>query len=429
MIKKKDRFNKKTKFGRDPVVPKTNILETLNTFKPKKKKWKSIINLSCKSAEFNDINGIDFFYRVFHHDRKNKEKLKEIINDINRENDDDDEKIITGQTLLKFTPIIYRLTKDMIKENTKEYRKFQKSNYNIDKLGFKNWWSEAHNNSESNRGITKVLLSLRKFWAVFFSSFRNFKNFQEFERTVLGGHDKLSTDYSKYVIRLTKYGVPKFIDTNSITSTHHDNHIKVFTDWSVFSEIWRLNKPIFCTYRTLFIQCTSGIYNSDKCPFNNWDTFNFKTLNEEELDDITEYVGDLVMQNDKFSIVGNIETVDDWTYEETNRMFERDNPFDRARLLDTAKSIANKSKHSHGVDGSKGHTHTTNPIYSNSERFLEDKIRSDSQMINANLRMYGENGVNVGDPDLTGILAGRTEKKRRQSELTKSQDNKRNHRY
>jgi len=419
MIKKKSRFRGKVKFGREEYNNKLSAL-MIPKYRRKANDWKSIEKLNCKSAEFTDIDGIDFFYRLFHHDRRNKDKLEDIINYINTENEDNDEKIITGKNLLKFTPILYGLTKKMIKENTKEYRKFQKSSYSLDKKGFKNWWSVAHSSPHSNQGIGKIILDLRKFWAVFFSSFRNLNNFQEFERIVVGGNDKLSRHYSDYVKRLTNRGVPKFIDPSIVTFTHHDNNLKTFTDWSVFSEIWRLNKPIFCTYRTLFLECTSGIKESDNCPFNNWKSFNFKKLKEKDLEDISAHLGDLVMQNNEKSIVGYINTGEDWKQDEINRMFERDNPTNRAQLLDTAKSAAQKSKHSHGVDGSKGHTHSINPIYSNSERFLEDKIRSDSQMINANLRMYGENGINVGDADLTGILAGRTEKKREMDELEKS---------
>ena len=428
MIKKNHNFNKNTKFGRLPVVDKKKII----MMSPKKKRlisqtekrWKSIVNLNCKSAEFNDINGIDFFYRVFHHDPNNKDKLKDIINDINNDNNDNNEKMITGKHLLGFTPILYKLTKQMIKENTKQYRKFQLENNSLNKKNFKNWWSSAHLSTFSNTGIGKILLNLRKFWAVFFSSFKNIKNFEKFEKRILAGNDKLSKDYTSYVKTLSDYGVPKFIDYQSISSTHYDNNIKVFTDFSVFSELWRLNKPIFCSYRTLFIECSSGIKEMDKCPFNNWDKFNFDKLSEQDLEEITKYVGDLVTQNSENSIVGHINTGADWKQDEMNRMFERDNPTDRARLLETAKSVAAKTKHSHGIDGSKDHTHSINPIYNNSERFLEDKIRSDSQMINAHSRVYGRNGVNIEDADLPSVLGGNTERFRKKILLQESQEKK-----
>ena len=114
------------------------------------------------------------------------------------------------------------------------------------------------------------------------------------------------------------------------------------------------------------------------------------------------------MQNKESSIVGYINTGYNWSQDEMNRMFERDNPTDRARLLETAKSVAQQSKHSHGLDGSDGHTHPNNPVYNNSERFLKDKIVSDSQMLEANKRIYARHGVNVNDPDVKNVLSGNT---------------------
>ena len=181
MIKKNSRIRGKVKFGKKELYNNQLMGPIIPKYKRNSKKWKSIEKLSCKSSEFTDIDGIDLFYRLFHHDLRNKDKLKEIINDINNENEDSDEKIITGKYLLKFTPIIYSLTKNMINENTKEYRKFQKSSHSLNKKGFKNWWSVAHGSPHSNQGIGKVILDLRKFWAVFFFIFSNFKNFQEFE--------------------------------------------------------------------------------------------------------------------------------------------------------------------------------------------------------------------------------------------------------
>ena len=64
MIKKNHRFNKKTKFGKLPVfnnnkkklikIPELNTRNISQT----EKRWKSIVNLNCKSSEFNNINGI-----------------------------------------------------------------------------------------------------------------------------------------------------------------------------------------------------------------------------------------------------------------------------------------------------------------------------------------------------------------------------------
>ena len=398
MIKKKHKFNKKTMFGRERIDTKLDIPMISHG----EKRWKSIVNLNCKSGEFNDINGIDFFYRVFHHSRKNKNKLKAIIENIN--NNNNGEKMMTGNHLVKFTPVIYKLTKKMIKGNTKEYRKFQKENNGFNKKDFRNWWSVAHNSDNSHKGIGKIILDLRKFWAVFFSSFKNFKNFENFEKRILAGNDKLSTKYTKYVKKLTIYGVPKFIDPQLITNSDNNN-VKVFTDFSVFSELWRLSKPIFCTYRTLFIKCNSGIEETNNCPFNSWGDFDFDKLAEEDFGPVIEHIGDLTLQNKQNSIVGYINTGYDWSQDEMNRMFERDNPTNRARLLETAKSVAQQSKHSHGINGSYDHTHPNNPVYNNSERFLKDKIRSDSQMLNANRRIYAKNGVNIDDHDLENVLA------------------------
>ena len=404
MIKKKSRIRGKVNFGKKELYNNKLMGPIIPKYKRNSKKWKSIEKLSCKSSEFTDIDGIDLFYRLFHHDLRNKDKLKEIINDINNENEDSDEKIITGQDLLKFTPIIYSLTKNMIKENTKEYRKFQKSSHSLNKKGFKNWWSVAHGSPHSNQGIGKVILDLRKFWAVFFSSFSNFKNFQEFEREVLGGNDKLSIDYSDYVKTLTNRGVPKFIDPSTITITHHDNNLKIFTDWSIFSEIWRLNKPIFCTYRTLFLECTSGVKEIDNCPFNNWKSFNFKKLKEQELEDISAHLGDLVMQNNEKSIIGYINTGEDWKQDEINRMFERDNPISRARLLENAESAAERSKHSHGVDGKIAHTHSNNPANNSSEDYIRQQARAQTEVKQNWTRQYGLEGLDSNDPSLLTIL-------------------------
>ena len=41
----------------------------------KKPRWDSIEKFNCDSAEFTDIDGVDFFYAVFHHDRKHKNKI------------------------------------------------------------------------------------------------------------------------------------------------------------------------------------------------------------------------------------------------------------------------------------------------------------------------------------------------------------------
>ena len=412
MIKIKPKVDNKVKFGRIKTLNSRHKLKHKPKLTLKARRWKSIEKLNCKSAEYTNIDGIDFFYRVFHHDLKNKNKLKDIINDINNENDDDEEKMITGQYLLKFTPILYRLTKKMIRENTKEYRKFQKETSNFDKKNFKNWWTVAHSSPFTNQGISKVLMDLRKFWAVFFSSFKNFKNFQQFERYVLGGNDKLSKDYTNYVKTLTKRGVPKFIDPQSFTSTHHDNNLKVFTDWSVFSELWRLSKPIFCSYRTLFIECSSGIKESEQCPFNNWENFNFKRLSEKHIDDINNYVGDLVMQNDEDSIVGFINTGLDWADNEMNTMFEEHNPTNRARLLGMAKDTAEKANHIHGVGGSTRHTHYTNPAHTSSREYLAEQKRADSSILTAHERLYGIEGIHSSDASTPGILKGRSYKQK-----------------
>ena len=422
MIKKNHRFNKKTKFGKLPVfnnnkklikIPELNTRNVSQT----EKRWKSIVNLNCKSSEFNNINGIDFFYSVFHHDLKNKDKLKEIINDINNEIDDDREKIITGNYVVKFTRILYGLTKKMIKENTKQYRKFQNEKNTLDKKEFKNWWSTAQQSTFSNTGIGKIILDIRKFWAVFFSGFKNIKNFEKFEQRILAGNDKLSVSYSQYVNRLSKYGVPKFIDPQAISPTHHDNNIKIFTDFSVFSELWRLNKPIFCSYRTLFIECSSGIKEMNNCPFNNWENYNFAKLNIKNTGDLIDGMGDIVMQNSETSIIGHINTGYDWSQEELNRMFERDNPTDRSRLLLNAKRVAEESKHSHGVTGSSAHTHPNNPVYNNSERFLEDMNRANSSVEVAHKRIYANNNINSSDADVMGVLQGKRNKGRILKEL------------
>ena len=413
MIKKNHKFNKNTKFGREPVLDKDMIRmisQKKKRLKSSGKKWNSTENLNCKSSEFNDINGIDFFYRVFHHDIKNKDKLKDIINDINNDIDDDDEKMITGYYLVKFTPILYSLTQRMIKENKKEYRKFQNEKNKLNKKKFKNWWSAAHQSTFSNTGIGKIILDIRKFWAVFFSSFKNIKNFENFEKRILTGNDKLSKDYSSYVRTLSNYGVPKFIDPQSITSTHHDNNIRVFTNFSVFSELWRLNKPIFCSYRTLFIECSSGIKEMDSCPFNNWDNFNFHKLEDPKLEDITEIVGDLVMQNAQDSIVGHINIGEDWAQDEMNRMFERDNPTDRARLLENATTAAQNSRHSHGADGPIPHTHSNDPTYTNSEDYIRQQARAQTTEIKNWSRLYGIEGLDPNNPSLPTVLRGNREK-------------------
>tara|TARA_B100001094_G_scaffold1312_1_gene1160 strand:+ start:321 stop:1589 length:1269 start_codon:yes stop_codon:yes gene_type:complete len=364
----------------------------------KERDWNSRLRLNCKSAEFTDIDGIDFFYAVFHHDLKNKDKLKDIITVINRDISNDDEKMITGDYLLKFTPILYSITKKMIQENSKEYRKFQRINSYLNRKDFKNWWTEAHQSPNENYGIGKVILDLRKFWAVFFSSFGTFKNFQEFERRILG-RDKLSIHYSNYIKRLSDYGVPKHIDPHAISSTHHDNNLKTFTDFSVFSEIWRLNKPIFCTYRTLFIECTSGIKESDLCPFNNWKDFNFKKLSEKQLEDISEYIGDLVIGNNQKSIIGHINTGFDWADNEIERMFEEKNPTDRARLLRTAEKAGQSSYHAHGTEGSSDHTHAINPAHTSSRYDMAERIRAASSINTAHRRLYATEGVSHDDPD------------------------------
>lgn len=413
MIKKNYKFNKKTKFGRDEVVNRDiirMISKKKKRLKSSGKDWDSTVNLNCRSAEFNDIHGIDFFYRVFHHDMMNKDKLKDIINDINNDINDNDEKIITGDYLVKFTPILYALTQRMIKENKKEYRKFQNENSKLNKKNFKNWWSAAHHSTFSNIGIGKIILDIRKFWAVFFSSFKNVRNFQNFEKRILTGNDKLSKDYTRYVRTLSNYGVPKFIDPQSITSTHHDNNIRVFTNFSVFSELWRLNKPIFCSYRTLFIECSSGIKEMDNCPFNNWENFNFHKLKDPKLEDISEYVGELVIQNAKNSIIGHLDIGEDWKQDEISRMFERDNPTSRARLLENAESAAQQSKHSHGVDSKIAHTHSNNPANNSSEDYIRQQARAETKLIQNWTRQYGLEGLTSNDPSLPSILNGNVER-------------------
>lgn len=364
----------------------------------KKPRWDSIEKFNCDSAEFTDIDGVDFFYAVFHHDRKHKNKIKETINNINRDNKSKDEKMMTGKHMVRFTPILYSFTKRMIYENTKEYRKFQKSHNYLNKQKFKGWLDSAHDNVNDVYGIGLVLLNLRRFWAVFFSSFRTFKNLESFEKKILGVSDRISVDYTKYVKLLSSHGVPKHIDTDAITSTHHDNNIKTFTDFSIFSELWRLNKPIYCTYRTLFIECTKGLQESDKCPFNNWKDFNFKTIKTKR--NVMEYVGNIVSQNDGQSIVGYINTGQDWIDEEIETMFEQDNPTDRARLLRKSKIIAQSTDHKHSTDGPSRHTHSTNPAHTSSKHSLAEKIRAASAVNTHHDRLYGNEGVSVNNPDL-----------------------------
>lgn len=386
----------------------------------KKPRWDSIEKFNCDSSEFNDIDGVDFFYAVFHHDRKNKNKIKEIINDINKDNKSKDEKMMTGKHMVRFTPILYSFTKRMIIENRKEYRKFQKSHNYLNKKKFKNWLDSAHNNVNDVYGIGLVLLNLRRFWAVFFSSFKNFKNFETFEKKILGSSDRISIDYTEYVKTLSDYGVPKYIDTDAITSTHHDNNIKTFTDFSIFSELWRLNKPIYCTYRTLFIECTKGLQESDKCPFNNWKDFNFKKIKTKR--NVMEYVGNIVSQNDGQSIVGYINTGQDWIDEEIETMFEEDNPTDRARLLRKSKIIAESTDHKHGTDGPSRHTHSTNPAYTSSKYSLDDKLRAASNINTHYDRMYGiAAGVTAQSTDLKDVnkslLDSRKHKMQERNEL------------
>jgi len=413
----KQRKNKLS-FGRDKrkTRPSPHLIKPKLT--RKERDWDPRIRLNCKSAEFTDIDGIDFFYAVFHHDIKNKDKLKDIIDVINRHNDDDSEKMITGEIILRFTPILYKLTQQMIQENTKEYRKFQRNTNYLNRKDFKKWWIEAHQSRESY-GIGKVIINLRKFWAVFFSSFGTFKNFQEFERRILG-RDKLSIHYTDYVKRLSDYGVPKLIDPYAITSTHHDNNLRTFTDFSVFSELWRLNKAIFCTYRTLFIECTSGIKESDQCPFNNWKDFNFQKISERQLEDISEYIGDLVIGNDRKSIIGYINTGYDWADDEIERLNEETYPTDRARLLRRSIKAAEDSYHSHSNDGSSRHTHSTNPAHTSSRDAIAQKLRTDAAVFKAHNRLYGINaGVVPSDHDLPYVLSGSAEKTKELKELIK----------
>ncbi len=367
--------------------------------KPKKSRWKSIEKLNCDSSEFNDIDGVDFFYSVFHHDRKHKNKIKEIINNINSDNKNKDEKMMTGKHMVRFTPILYSFTKKMVYENTKEYRKFQKSHNYLNKKKFKNWLDSAHNNVNDVYGIGLVLLNLRRFWAVFFSSFRTFKNFESFEKEILGGTDKISYSYTKYVKVLTEHGVAKHTDTEAVTSTHHYNNIKTFTDYSIFSELWRLNKPIYCTYRTLFIECTKGLQESDKCPFNNWKDFNFKRIKTDSKV-MNDYVGNLISQNDGQSIVGYINTGQDMLYKEIATMFEQNNPTDRARLLKTSKLNAESAYHIHGADGPSRHTHSTNPADTSSKQNLAERVRAATAINTHQNILYGKEGTDVSDPAL-----------------------------
>ncbi len=403
------RFGRKRKTPLSPHLIKPKLTR-------KERDWDPRIKLNCKSAEFTDIDGIDFFYAVFHHNIKNKDKLKDIINVINRHNDDKDEKMITGELIVRFTPIIYKLTQQMIQENTKEYRKFQRNTNYLNKKNFKKWWTEAHQSREVY-GIGKVIINLRKFWAVFFSSFGTFKNFQEFERRILG-RDKLSIHYTDYIKRLSDYGVPKTIDSHAITSTHHDNNIRIFTDFSIFSELWRLNKVIFCTYRTLFIECTSGIKESDQCPFNNWKDFNFQKISERQLEDISEYIGNLVISNDRHSIIGYINTGYDWADDEIERLNEETYPTNRARLLRKSTKAAEDSFHSHSNDGSSRHTHSTNPAHTSSKDSIAQQLRADSTILKAYNRLYGTNaGVVPSDHDVPHVLKGSAERSRELKEL------------
>ena len=328
--------------------------------------------------------------------------------------------MLTGNDFVKFTRVLYGLTKQVIKNNEIQYRKFQRETNYLDRKNFKNWWTEAHQSPHETQGIGKVILKLRKFWAVFFSSFVTFKNFQEFERRILG-RDKLSIHYTDYIKRLTDYGVPKYIDPDAISSTHHDNNLKTFTDFSIFSEIWRLNKPIFCTYRTLFIECTSGIKETDLCPFNNWQDFNFKKLSERQLEDISKYIGDLVIGNDQKSIVGYINTGYDWADDEIERMFEENNPTDRARLHRTSINAAHSSEHQHGVKGTSRHTHSNNPAHTSSRHHMAEDIKARSSIKTAHHRLYGTGGIYHDDPDVPHILRGRGENLNELNELrTKS---------
>ena len=393
-------------FGRYKKSKSPQLIKTKLT--RKERDWNSRLKLNCKSAEFTDIDGIDFFYGTFHHDILNKDKVNDIVNIINKDNDDNDEKMVTGSIINKFTPILYSLTKQMITANKNEYRKFQIHDKYLNKSNYKNWWTEAHQSRE-NYGIGKIIINLRKFWAVFFSSFGTFKNFQEFERRILG-RNKLSIQYTDYIKRLTDYGLPKSTYSNPITPTHHDNNLKTFTDFSVFSELWRLNKPIYCTYRTLFIECTSGIKESELCPFNNWQNFNFKKLSEKQLEDISKYVGDLVIDNDQKSIVGYINTGQDWADNEIERMFEEQNPTDRARLLRTSKKIAEDSFHSHTNDRSSLHTHSPNPAHTNSRNNISEKLRGDTAISRAHHKLFATEGVDYRDPATPLILDGRRRK-------------------
>ena len=102
------------RFGREKrkTRPSPHVIKPKLT--QKERNWNSRIKLNCKSAEFTDIDGIDFFYGAFHHDIKNKDKLKDIIDVINKNNDDNDEKMLTGDHFVKFTRILYSLTKKII---------------------------------------------------------------------------------------------------------------------------------------------------------------------------------------------------------------------------------------------------------------------------------------------------------------------------
>jgi len=387
--------------------------------KRKKPKWNSIEKLNCKSAEFNDINGIDFFYAVFHHERKNKVKLKEIINNINVDNKDNSEKMMTGKYMVRFTPILYSFTKKMINENRKEYRKFQTSDNYLNKRNFKSWLDSAHNATNDIVGVGQVILNIRKFWAVFFASFKTFKNFETFENEILGRSDKLSSDYTKYVKRLSDYGVPKYIDTVAITNTHHDNNLKLFTDFSIFSELWRLNKPIYCTYRSLFIECTKGIKQSDQCPFNNWNNFNFKKLKENDIEDISKYIiGDLDTLNDKQSIIGYINTGQDWVQDEMNRLVEQNNTTSRINLLENAESYAKKSIHQHGPNAPVAHTHTDNPLLNHNESTRQEILQAKGTFVKGYEGIFNTEGFYSNDPTVPSRLQDTGESRRKKHQKT-----------
>ena len=227
----------------------------------------NITKFNCGDSGFTDNNGIDILYAAFNHQPEERIRTDKIIKDINENKKNNRNPLLIEYrsdgwwgkwSLLKqrseqtgadiYWRTLFEKTLNVIQSNNKTY-----INDKLAQRNKSNWWNQRKKGGVPHTHHVK----LRIFWVRWFSLFKRWNNYKKFEEKVLN-QETISSKYEKALLNIQNNGV-----SNNINPELQEIIVK----YNVYYELWRLNKPIFCTYRTLLAECHTGIKESFNCVF------------------------------------------------------------------------------------------------------------------------------------------------------------------